>query len=371
MHRESTDQTQNALGLRAVHHLELFCGNAKQSAYYYRYAFGFTLVGYRGPETGVRGKVSYALQQDRIRLILTTPLTEDGTITPFLVKHGDGVRDVAFECPDARAAYTETIARGARSIAEPYIESDEHGTVTYATVATYGDTVHTFVDKSAYAGPFLPGFTPVAADPIARPVGLRYVDHVVGNVGWDEMDKTVKFYNDVFGFARFVSFDDKDISTEYSALRSTVVSNDNKWIKFPINEPAEGKKKSQIEEYVQFNNGPGVQHIAMITDNIVDTITRLRAQGVEFLDTPASYYDGLLDRVGPIDEDVAQLAPLGILVDRDDKGYMLQLFTKPVEDRPTLFIEIIQRKGGESFGKGNFKALFESIEREQDRRGNL
>ena len=362
---------EDILPLRAVHSIELFCGNAKQSAYYYRSAFGFSLVAYRGPETGDRGRVSYALQQDKIRLILTTPLVEDDVITPFLAKHGDGGRDIAFECTDTDLAYRMTIERGATSVAEPHIVKDEHGSVKLASVATYGDTIHTFVELINYDGPFLPGFVAMPPDTLARPVGLKYIDHVVGNVGWDEMDKTVKFYNDVFGFSRFVSFDDTDISTEYSALRSTVVSNHNKWIKFPINEPAPGKRKSQIEEYVQFNNGPGVQHIAMITDDILATIRAMRAQGVEFLDTPPSYYEDLAARVGPIDEAIAELSPLGILVDRDDKGYMLQLFTKPVQDRPTLFIEIIQRKGGESFGKGNFKALFESIEREQERRGNL
>lgn len=368
---ETNELNADTLPLRAVHHCELFCGNAKQSAYFYRVAFGFSLVGYKGPETGERGKVSYALQQDKIRLILTTPLAEDGLITSFLVKHGDGVRDVAMESDDAEFAYREAVKRGATGVMEPRVLEDEHGKVKLATVATYGDTVHTFVEKKDYAGPFLPGFKQMPPDPLARPVGLKYVDHVVGNVGWDEMEKTVNFYDTVFGFSRFVSFDDKDISTEYSALRSTVVSNQNKWIKFPINEPAEGKRKSQIEEYITFNNGPGVQHIAMVTEDIIETITRMRAQGVEFLDTPASYYQDLLDRVGTIDEQIEALMKLGILVDRDDKGYMLQLFTKPVEDRPTLFIEIIQRKGAESFGKGNFKALFESIEREQERRGNL
>ena len=359
------------LPLRAVHHIELFCGNAKQSAYFYRLAFGFSLVAYRGPETGERNKVSYALQQDKIRLVLTTPLVEDDVITPFLARHGDGARDIAFECTDTDLAYAMTIERGARSVEAPHVVEDPRGRVKLASVATYGDTIHTFVELIGYDGPFLPGFESCPPDAIARPVGLKYIDHVVGNVGWDEMEKTVRFYNEVFGFSRFVSFDDTDISTEYSALRSTVVSNHNKWIKFPINEPAEGKRKSQIEEYVKFNNGPGVQHIAMITDDILSTIRAMRAQGVEFLNTPASYYQDLQERVGPIDEAIAELSPLGILVDRDDKGYMLQLFTKPVEDRPTLFIEIIQRKGGESFGKGNSNALFESIEREQELRGNL
>jgi len=359
------------LPLRAVHHLEIFCGNAKQSAFFYRAAFGFSLVAYRGPETGARNTVSYALQQDRIRLVLTTPLIADDCISPFLNKHGDGVRDVAIECSNTDFTFETIVARGATVITTPHTIHDKNGKMRLASVATYGDTIHTLVENIDYRGPFLPGFETMAHDTLARPVGLCYIDHVVGNCGWNEMHSTVDFYKNVFGFSKFVSFDDKDISTQYSALRSTVVSNQNRWIKFPINEPAEGLKKSQIEEYITFNNGPGVQHIAMITEDIVSTITKLRAQGVEFLDTPVSYYNDLLTRVGPIDEDINELAKLGILVDRDDKGYMLQLFTKPVEDRPTLFIEIIQRKGSESFGKGNFKALFESIEREQERRGNL
>jgi 4-hydroxyphenylpyruvate dioxygenase len=362
---------EDLLPLRAVHHVEFFAGNAKQSAYYYRMAFGFSLVGYSGPETGVRDRVSYALMQDRIRVVLTTPLLQDAVISPFHAKHGDSVRDVAFECGDADMAFHATIQRGAVAIGEPRIVEDEFGKVKTASVATYGDTIHTFIEKIDYSGPFLPGFMPMPPDKLVRPVGLKYVDHIVGNVGWNEMESTVRYYTDVFGFSRFVSFDDKDISTEYTALRSTVVSNRNKWIKFPINEPAEGKMKSQIEEYITYHNGPGVQHIAMITDDIIPTVASMHRQGVEFLETPASYYETLAERVGPIDEPMAELAKLGILVDRDDKGYMLQIFTKPIEDRPTLFVEIIQRKGAESFGKGNFKALFESIEREQARRGNL
>ncbi len=370
MQVESHELKEDLLPLRAVDHVEIFSGNAKQSAYYYRQAFGFSLVAYRGPETGVRDRVSYVLQQDKVRLILTTPLTEDGII-PFLSKHGDSVRDIALETTDAEFCFKTTVERGARPVAEPRIIEDEHGKAKIATVATFGDTVHTFIERIDYKGPFLPGFIATPEDTLARPVGLKYIDHIVGNVDWEQMQTWVDFYIDVFGFSRFVSFDDKDISTEFSALRSTVVSNHNKWIKFPINEPAKGKKKSQIEEYIIFHNGAGVQHIAIETDNIIETIARMRAQGVEFLDIPASYYDDLLDRVGPIDEDIEPLRKLNILVDRDDKGYMLQIFTKPVEDRPTLFIEIIQRKGAESFGKGNFKALFVSIEREQERRGNL
>lgn len=362
---------EDLLPLRAVHHVELFVGNAKQASYYYRHAFGFSLIAYKGPETGCRDYSSYVLQQDRIRLILTSPLYSDHPITQFLSKHGDGVRDIALETSDAKLCYDITTARGAKGIVEPHTIEDESGKVTLSTVATYGDTVHTFIEKKDYRGVFLPQFISRGNDSFAKPVGLIMIDHVVGNTGWNEMERTVEFYNNVFGFSRFVSFDDKDISTEYSALRSTVVSTQNKWIKFPINEPAEGKRKSQIEEYIQFNNGPGVQHIAMLTDDIVSTITKMKNHGVEFLSVPSNYYDDLLDRVGPISEDMRTLAGLGILVDRDDKGYMLQLFTKPVEDRPTLFYEIIQRKGAESFGKGNFKSLFESIEREQALRGNL
>ncbi|MBR9977705.1 MAG: 4-hydroxyphenylpyruvate dioxygenase [Bacteroidetes bacterium] len=361
---------QDTLPLRAVHHVELYCGNAKQSAYYYRQAFGFSFVAYLGPETGVRDRVSYALQQGKVRFILTTPLKEDG-ITPFLSRHGDSVRDIALETDDAEYCFRTTVERGATPVREPEIIEDASGRVKVATVATYGDTVHTFIQHIDYDGPMLPGFQAVPEDTFARPVGLKHIDHIVGNVDWEQMDEWVRFYTDVFGFSRFVTFDDNDISTEYSALRSTAVSNHNKWIKFPINEPAKGKKRSQIEEYIIFHNGPGVQHVAIETDDIVNTIAKMREQGVEFLDIPDSYYDDLLDRVGPIDEDIAPLRDLNILVDRDEKGYMLQIFTKPVEDRPTLFIEIIQRKGAESFGKGNFKALFVSIEREQERRGNL
>ncbi len=370
METDTKELQPDLLPLRAVNHVEIYCGNAKQAAYYYRQAFGFSLVGYLGPETGVRDRVSYALQQDKVRFILTTPILGDG-IVPFLGKHGDSVRDIALETSDAEFCFNTTVARGAANVREPRIIEDANGRCKIATVAAYGDTVHTFVENMGYAGPFLPGFVAMPPDTIARPVGLKHIDHIVGNVGWNEMESWVKFYTDVFGFSRFVSFDDDDISTEYSALRSTVVSNQNKWIKFPINEPAEGMRKSQIEEYINFHNGPGVQHIAIETDDIIATIARMRTQGVEFLDIPMSYYDDLLDRIGPIDEDMEKLKALNILVDRDDKGYMLQIFTKPVEDRPTLFIEIIQRKGGESFGKGNFKALFVSIEREQERRGNL
>ncbi|MFA6233570.1 MAG: 4-hydroxyphenylpyruvate dioxygenase [Bacteroidota bacterium] len=370
MQVDTHELKQDQLPLRAVNHVEIYCGNAKQSAYYYRQAFGFSLVGYLGPETGVRDRVSYALQQGKVRFILTTPLSDDGII-PFLSKHGDSVRDVALETTDAEFCFRTTVESGARPVRQPEIIGDEYGKVKIASIATYGDTIHTFVEYLDYSGPCLPGFQAMPEDTFARSVGLKHIDHIVGNVGWEQMEQWVQFYIDVFGFSRFVTFDDGDISTEYSALRSTVVANSSKWIKFPINEPAEGLKKSQIEEYIDFNNGAGVQHVAIETDNIIATISKMREQGVEFLDIPDSYYDDLIDRVGPIEEDIAPLRKLNILVDRDDKGYMLQIFTKPVEDRPTLFIEIIQRKGAESFGKGNFKALFVSIEREQERRGNL
>jgi len=354
-----------------TNHVEFFVGNARQAAYYYRRAFGFELVAYRGPETGHRETASYCLRQDKINFILTTPLHANHFANEFLVKHGDGVKDIALTVENATEAFAITTARGAKPVQEPYTIEDEFGSVTLSAVATYGDVIHTFVEKKNYTGIFLPGFKETPKDTLAKSVGLKYVDHIVGNMDWNQMENMVNFYNDVFGFTRFVSFDDKDISTEYSALRSTVVANENKWIKFPINEPAQGMKKSQIEEYVQFNGGAGVQHIAMESEDIISTIIALRNNGVDFIKTPDAYYDDLLSRVGEIDEQIATLRELGILVDRDDKGYMLQLFTRPVEDRPTLFFEIIQRKGGESFGKGNFKALFEAIEREQASRGNL
>jgi 4-hydroxyphenylpyruvate dioxygenase len=362
---------EDSLPLRAVQHVELYCGNAKQSAYFYRMAMGFSLVAYMGPETGIRDRVSYVLKQDRITMILTTPIVKDTDVGSFLGKHGDGVRDIAFETSDTQFCYDYTTARGAKSIVAPTVISDKNGSMKVATVHAYGDTVHTFIQNIDFDGPYMPNFMPCESDTIARPVGLNYIDHIVGNMDWNKMGEAVNYYLNTFGFSTFASFDDKDISTEFSALRSTVVSNNNKWIKFPINEPAEGKRKSQIEEYITFNNGPGVQHVALTTEDIVETISKMRSQGVEFLNTPSTYYVDLLERVGDIDEDIKTLAELGILVDRDDKGYMLQLFTKPVEDRPTLFYEIIQRKGAESFGKGNFKALFESIEREQELRGNL
>ncbi|MDQ6677983.1 MAG: 4-hydroxyphenylpyruvate dioxygenase [Acidobacteriota bacterium] len=360
------------LPLNGTDHVEFYVGNARQAAYYYRSAFGFRLAAYRGPETGDRDRASYLLVQDKIRFVLTTPLSPDSPIAEHIHTHGDGVHDIALSVDDAESAWRETTQRGARSTREPETLRDAAGEIRLASIALYGDTVHTFVERANYTGAFLPGFVAVEGDDmVSRPAGLRHIDHMVGNVGWGEMNRWVEFYQHVMGFRMFRHFDDADISTEYSALMSKVMSNGNERVKFPINEPAEGKRKSQIEEYLEFYRGPGIQHIAMATDDIVATVTKLRAQGIDFLRVPSAYYDDLLGRIGPIDEPIAALKELGILVDRDDEGYMLQIFTKPVEDRPTVFFEIIQRKGSRSFGKGNFKALFEAIEREQDRRGNL
>lgn len=360
------------LPLKGTDFVEFYVGNARQAAHYYRSAFGMTLTAYCGPETGVRDRASYVLEQGQIRFVLTTPLRNHGPIAEHVHDHGDGVRDIALTVDDADAAYRETRNRGARGVHEPFTIDDQFGFVRMASIAAYGDTTHTFVDRRNYRGPFLPGFVTVnGPDKIARPAGLKYVDHMVGNVGWNQMNSWVHFYENVMGFKLYQTFDDKDISTEYSALMSKVMSNGNGRIKFPINEPAEGRKKSQIEEYLDFYGGPGVQHIAMGTGNIIETVSKLRDQGIEFLRVPSSYYRELTARVGKIDEPLDQLEQLGILVDRDDEGYMLQIFTRPVEDRPTLFYEVIQRKGSRSFGKGNFKALFEAIEREQGLRGNL
>jgi 4-hydroxyphenylpyruvate dioxygenase len=360
------------LPLNGTDYVEFYVGNARQAAHFYRTAFGFRLAAYRGPETGTRDRASYVLVQGKIRFVLTTPLQPDHPIADHIRLHGDGVRDIALWVDDAESAWRETTRRGARGVSEPATLRDAGGEARTASIAAYGDTIHTFVERANYRGPFLPGFEAVAGeDALARPVGLKHIDHMVGNVGWGEMNRWVDFYRDVMGFRMFKHFDDKDISTEYSALMSKVMSNGNERVKFPINEPAEGKRKSQIEEYLEFYHGPGVQHIAMATDNIIETVGALRRQGVDFLRVPATYYEDLLARTGPIDEPLAALEDLGILVDRDDEGYMLQIFTRPVEDRPTLFYEIIQRKGSRSFGKGNFKALFEAIEREQARRGNL
>ncbi len=359
------------LPINGTDYLEFYVGNAKQAAYFYRTAFGFKWVAYAGPETGLRDRASYVLQQNKIRIVLTTPMHPGTDVARHIDQHGDGVKTLALWVDDARASWTETTKRGAVSVLEPTVLSDENGEVVVASIKTYGDTVHTFVERKNYKGVFMPGFQAVESTYKTTPVGLLYVDHCVGNVELGKMDEWVKFYEDVMGFKLLLTFDDKDISTEYSALMSKVVSNGSGYIKFPINEPAAGKKKSQIDEYLEFYHGAGVQHIAVATNDIVHTVSELRNRGIEFLRVPSTYYDDLLDRVGSIDEDIAPLRELGILVDRDEEGYLLQIFTKPVEDRPTVFFEIIQRKGAKSFGKGNFKALFESIEREQALRGNL
>lgn len=351
--------------------VELFVGNAKQAAYYYQHAWGFQPIAYAGLETGKKDSVSYVMQQGKIRIVLTSPLQPEGEINAHINKHGDGVKFIALWVDDARKSYEETTKRGAKSYVEPYELEDENGKAVISGIHTYGETIHLFVERNEYEGPFLPGYRVYDTKVKSTDTGLKFIDHMVGNVGWNEMNKWVEFYAKVMGFAQLVSFDDKDISTEYTALMSKVMSNGNGRIKFPINEPAEGKKKSQIEEYIDFYNGAGVQHIALATNNIIETVTALRDRGVEFLYVPETYYDDLLDRVGEIDEELEPLKELGILVDRDDEGYLLQIFTKPVLDRPTMFFEIIQRKGAQSFGKGNFKALFEAIEREQDLRGTL
>jgi 4-hydroxyphenylpyruvate dioxygenase len=362
---------EDFLPLLGTDFVELYVGNAKQAAYYYQQAWGFQPVAYAGLETGRKNSVSYVLQQDKIRLVLTSPLEPGGDINAHINKHGDGVKVVALWVDDAKKSYEETTSRGAESYVEPYTMEDGNGSVVISGIHTYGETVHLFVERKNYSGPFLPGYRAYTPQFESKPTGLKFIDHMVGNVGWNEMNKWCEFYAKVMGFAQLVSFDDKDISTDYTALMSKVMSNGNGRIKFPINEPAEGKKKSQIEEYIDFYNGAGVQHIALATDNIIETVTALRDRGVEFLYVPEAYYDTVLDRVGEIDEELAPLKELGVLIDRDDEGYLLQIFTKPVLDRPTMFFEIIQRKGAQSFGKGNFKALFEAIEREQDLRGTL
>jgi 4-hydroxyphenylpyruvate dioxygenase len=365
------DDAEDFLPLLGTDYVELYVGNAKQSAHFYKTAFGFQSEAYAGLETGVKDHVSYVLKQDKIRLVLTTPLTEGGPINEHINKHGDGVKVVALWVEDATKAWEETTKRGAKSFMEPTAEEDDFGKVVRSGIHTYGETVHIFVERKAYDGAFLPGYKKWESHYNPAPTGLKFIDHMVGNVDWDEMNTWCEFYAKVMGFAQIISFDDKDISTDYTALMSKVMSNGNGRIKFPINEPAEGKKKSQIEEYIDFYNGPGVQHIAVATDDIVATVSAMRDRGVEFLYVPDNYYDDLLERVGDIDEDVEILKQHGILIDRDDEGYLLQLFTKPVVDRPTMFFEIIQRKGAQSFGKGNFKALFEAIEREQGNRGTL
>jgi 4-hydroxyphenylpyruvate dioxygenase len=359
------------LPLNGTDHIEFYVGNAKQSALYYQHCLGFELVAYAGPETGVRDRASYVLQQQKIRFVLTTGIAPESPIAQHVSLHGDGVKVLALWVDDATQAFLETTSRGAEPYGEPTRTSDEYGEVVTSSIRTYGDTIHTFVERKNYRGPFLPGYKPRKSALQAEPIGLKYIDHCVGNVELGSMNKWVDFYEQVMGFKLLVTFDDSDISTEYSALMSKVVSNGNGYIKFPINEPAEGKRKSQIEEYLDFYRGPGVQHIAIATDDIVHTVRELRRRGVEFLYVPDTYYENVLDRVGKINEDIRELKEQNILIDRDEEGYLLQIFTKPVQDRPTVFFEIIERNGAKSFGKGNFKALFESIEREQALRGNL
>lgn len=367
---------QDFLPLLGTDYVEFYVGNAKQAAHYYKTAFGFQSFAYAGLETGMKDRVSYVVKQDKIKLVLTTALHSDSPIGEHVKKHGDGVKVIALWVEDATSAWEETTKRGAVSFMEPRVEKDEHGEVVRSGIYTYGETVHIFVERKNYNGTFLPGFEKWESDYNPSPVGLKYIDHMVGNVGWGEMNTWVKWYEDVMGFVNFLSFDDTQIHTEYSALMSKVMSNGNGRIKFPINEPAVGKKRSQIEEYIDFYEGPGAQHIAVATDDIISTVTQLRARGVEFLSSPPqSYYDEIPARLGVhmdmMKEDLKVLQSLSIMIDADEEGYLLQIFTKPVEDRPTLFYEIIQRMGARGFGAGNFKALFESIEREQEKRGTL
>jgi 4-hydroxyphenylpyruvate dioxygenase len=359
------------LPLEGTDYVEFYVGNAKQAAHFYKTAFGFQSLAYAGPETGRKDSVSYVIRQNKLTFVLTTPLKPGNPIADHIQKHGDGVKVLALKVDNATTAWKETTSRGGKSYMEPVSLKDDTGEVVMSGIHTYGDTVHLFVERKNYTGVFMPGFREWKSVYNPSDTGLLYVDHCVGNVGWNQMNPWVKFYEEVMGFKNILTFDDKDISTEYSALMSKVMSNGNGFVKFPINEPAEGKKKSQVEEYLDFYNGEGVQHVAIATANIIETVTELQKRGIEFLTIPESYYRDVLDRVGKIDEDLEPLRKLGILIDRDEEGYLLQIFSKPLEDRPTLFFEIIQRKGAKSFGKGNFKALFEALEREQDARGNL
>lgn len=370
---EVSNEVKDFLPLKRIDHVEFYVGNAKQSAFFYQYAFGFKLKGYAGLETGLRDRVSYLLEQGKIRFVLTGSLTDDSLIAQHHKSHGDGVKDIAIEVDDATKSYEETTKRGAISVLEPTKIEDENGYVIKSAIKTYGETIHTFIERNNYSGQFLPGFVNAEHRGVEGiiDVNLRSIDHMVGNVELGQMNSWVEFYAKIMGFNQLISFDDKDISTDYTALMSKVMQNGTGKIKFPINEPAAGKRKSQIEEYIDFYKCGGVQHIAMTTPDIISTVTELQKRGIEFLNVPTTYYEELEDRVGKIDEPVSELAKLGILVDRDDDGYLLQIFTKPIVDRPTLFFEIIQRKGARSFGKGNFKALFEAIEREQELRGNL
>jgi 4-hydroxyphenylpyruvate dioxygenase len=370
-HTAPTGVDGDFLPINGTDYTEIYVSNSKQAAHFYKSAFGFQSLAYRGLETGSRDVESYVVVQDKIRLVLTSPLRSGTDIGRHIDKHGDGIKVIALWVDDATKAWEETTSRGARSFMEPTVEEDDHGRVVRSGIHTYGEVVHMFVERKDYQGAFLPGYQPWKSDYNPPSVGLKYVDHMVGNVGLGRMNYWVKFYEDVMGFKNIITFDDKDISTEYTALMSKVMSSGNGFIKFPINEPAAGKKKSQIEEYLDFYEDEGVQHLALATDNIIETVKQLMDRGVEFLRVPTTYYDDLIERVGEIDEDIAPLRELGILVDRDDEGYLLQLFTRPVQARPTMFFEIIQRKGARSFGKGNFKALFEAIEREQELRGTL
>ncbi len=365
--KDSTD----FLPLLGTDYVEFYVGNAKQAAHFYKTAFGFQSLAYAGPETGMKDKVSYVIRQHKLTFVLTTPLRTHNPIADHIYKHGDGVKVLALKVDDAAKAFEETTGRGGIAFMETTVLKDDDGEVVLSGIHTYGETVHIFVERKNYTGIFMPGFREWKSNYNPAETGLLYVDHCVGNVGWNQMNPRVKFYEDVMGFRNILSFDDNDISTEYSALMSKVMSNGNGYVKFPINEPAAGKKKSQVEEYLDFYNGEGVQHVAIATADIVKTVTELQKRGIEFLNIPVSYYATVLDRVGKIDEDLAPLQKLGVLIDRDEEGYLLQIFSKPLEDRPTLFFEIIQRKGAQSFGKGNFKALFEALEREQDARGNL
>jgi 4-hydroxyphenylpyruvate dioxygenase len=367
----SVTTSNEFLPINGTDFVEFWVGNAKQAAHYYQTAFGFQPLAYAGLETGLKDRTSYVLRQDKITFIFTTALEPDSEIADHCKLHGDGVKFVALWVDDAKKSFEETVKRGAKPYMEPKKLTDANGEIVMAGIHTYGETIHLFVERKNYKGLFMPGFIKWEPHYRPEPVGLKYVDHMVGNVDWGQMDTWAQFYHDVMGFRQLISFDDSDISTDYTALMSKVMANDNMYIKFPINEPAKGKKKSQIEEYIEFYHGAGVQHVAMATDDIVKTVTALKNRGVEFLRVPDAYYDSVTQRVGAIEEPLAPLKELGILVDRDDKGYLLQIFTKPVEDRPTVFYEIIERKGAESFGKGNFKALFESIELEQEKRGTL
>ena len=367
----SNNTNSDFLPLHGTDYVEFYVGNAKQAAHFYKTAFGFQSLAYAGPETGMKDKVSYVIRQNKLTFVLTTPLRTDNPIADHIYKHGDAVKVLALKVDDAAKAFEETTKRGAKGYLQTTVLKDADGEVVLSGIHTYGETVHLFVERKNYNGVFMPGFKKWESNYNPTETGLLYVDHCVGNVGWNQMNPWVKFYEDVMGFKNILSFDDNDISTEYSALMSKVMSNGNGFVKFPINEPAEGKKKSQVEEYLDFYNGEGVQHVAIATADIVKTVTELQKRGIEFLNIPDSYYETVLDRVGKIDEDLQPLQDLGVLIDRDEEGYLLQIFSKPLEDRPTLFFEIIQRKGAQSFGKGNFKALFQALEREQDARGNL